>query len=60
MKKTLKQLEWMQPFRTDEKAHILKKSALRQGENKIGVLNPFGQIIYLDENTEVIEVKNAA
>ncbi len=58
MKQTLKQLEWMQPFRTNEKGHILKKSALRKGESKIGVINPFGDIIYLDETTEVIELKN--
>jgi len=55
-KPKLKELLSLDYFRRSSKGHILLKTALRN-EKTIGVLNPFGQVIYLDENIEVIAVK---
>lgn len=53
--KPLKDLIWMQYFRTSTHTHILSKTALVKG-NKIGAYNPFGQLIWIDRNRKVIIV----
>jgi hypothetical protein len=55
-KPKLKDLLWLDYFRQSGQGHILRKTALRNG-NKIGVFNPFGQIIYVDENIEVVKIE---
>ena len=52
-KTQLKNLKWMECFRTNKFAQIMKKSALVKG-NKIGCHNPFGDLIWFDKDLEVI------
>lgn len=51
----LSELQWSASFRQNEHGHILVKSALEKG-SKIGVYNPFGQLLWLEKNIEVIIV----
>lgn len=51
----LSELPWMGYFRTSEQGLILMKSALVKGD-KIGALNPFGDLIWVDKNAKVIIV----
>lgn len=53
MKKKLSEVGWMQAFRPYDGAHLFTKNALKKG-NKIGAYNPFGQLFFFEEDTEVI------